>query len=139
MVIYGLRRPLTLSPTNYGTRPIVDEQLNEIDNGCLERMSAEEIQQTYSEIREASKTSLHISAFPESAAGEEARQRIPSFLEKKRWLRTDKIMVMVSHEGLIRLLTCHILGLPMYPAETFMSIFAQLWKGRTSQDINPGN
>jgi broad specificity phosphatase PhoE len=97
-----------------GLPPIVDERLNEIDNGCFEGMSEQDIQKKYPAIWKAFRERSTDFRFPEGETGEEARQRIADFLEEKRQRHADASLVAVSHEGLIRLLACHILGLPVY-------------------------
>jgi broad specificity phosphatase PhoE len=97
-----------------GITPIVDERLNEIDNGCIEGMTDESIQKTYPEVWRGFRERTADFRFPGGETGEEARQRIASFLEEKQRLHSDENIVLVSHEGLIRMTTCHILGLPVY-------------------------
>jgi broad specificity phosphatase PhoE len=97
-----------------GIQPVVDGRLNEIDNGCLEGMSDEEIRQMYPEVWRGLRERSADFRFPEGETGEEARQRVASFLEEKQQTHASKNIVVVSHEGLIRLLACHILGLPVY-------------------------
>jgi broad specificity phosphatase PhoE len=100
--------------TQLGIRPLVDERLNEIDNGCFERMSEVEIQVRYPEIWKAYRERKGDFRFPEGETGQEASQRIADFLEEKRQAHQNENIVAVSHEGLIRLIACHILGLPVY-------------------------
>jgi broad specificity phosphatase PhoE len=97
-----------------GLIPVVDERLNEIDNGRFDGMSDEEIQAKYPDILRAFHERSADFRFPEGETGEEARQRIAEFLEAKRLSHAEENIVIVSHEGLIRLMTCHILGLPVY-------------------------
>ena len=97
-----------------GIVPVVDERLNEIDNGCFDGMSEEEIERHYPEVLKAFRERSSDFRFPEGETGEEARQRVASFLDEKRRMHPDENIVVVSHEGLIRLIVCHILGLPVY-------------------------
>lgn len=97
-----------------GITPVVDERLNEIDNGCIEGMSDENIQQDYPEVWRGFHERAADFRFPEGETGEEARQRIADFLEEKRQAHANENIVLVSHEGLIRLTACHVLGLPVY-------------------------
>lgn len=97
-----------------GLTPVLDERLNEIDNGCIEGLSDEEIQQNYPQVWRGFQERSADFRFPEGETGEEARQRIADFLEEKRQLHANENIVLVSHEGLIRILACHILGLPVY-------------------------
>jgi broad specificity phosphatase PhoE len=93
--------------------PIVDERLNEIDNGCIEGMTDEAIQDTYPEVWRGFRERTADFRFPGGETGEEARQRIAGFLDEKQRLHSDENIVLVSHEGLIRMTACHILGLPV--------------------------
>jgi broad specificity phosphatase PhoE len=97
-----------------GNVPIMDERLNEIDNGCFDGMSNDEIQQKYPDVWKAFHERTADFRFPEGETGEEARQRIAEFLEEKQKIHAAENIVLVSHEGLIRLTACHILGLPVY-------------------------
>lgn len=97
-----------------GITPVVDERLNEIDNGCIEGLSDEEIQQKHPEVWRGFRKRSADFRFSEGETGEEARQRIANFLEEKRQVHSDENIVLVSHEGLIRLLMCHIMNLPVY-------------------------
>ncbi|HSL44681.1 MAG TPA: histidine phosphatase family protein [Anaerolineales bacterium] len=97
-----------------GIAPVIDERLNEIDNGCFDGMGAEEIQQKYPETWRIFHDRSADFRFPEGETGEEARQRMADFLEEKRLHHPNQNIVAVSHEGLIRLTACHVLGLPVY-------------------------
>jgi broad specificity phosphatase PhoE len=104
-------------------KPVIDERLNEIDNGCFDGMSDEDIQHIYPEIWTAFNERSADFRFPEGETGEEARQRIAEFLEEKRRVHADENIVVVSHDGLLRLTFCHILGLPVYKRWIFHSDF----------------
>jgi broad specificity phosphatase PhoE len=99
--------------------PIVDERLNEIDNGRLDGMSDEQIQQTDPEVWQAFRSRAADFRFPEGETGAEARQRIVDFLEEKRQQHDAENILLVCHEGLIRLLMCTILDLPVYKRWNF--------------------
>jgi broad specificity phosphatase PhoE len=102
-----------------GTTQIVDERLNEIDNGCIEGLSDEELQQNYPEVWRGFHERSADFRFPEGETGAEACQRIAGFLEEKRQTLSDENIILVSHEGLICLLTCHIMNLPVYQRWNF--------------------
>ena len=106
-----------------GITPVVDERLNEIDNGCIEGMSDEAVQQEYPEVWRGFRERSADFRFPGGETGEEARQRIGNFLEEKRKLHASEAIVAVSHEGLIRLAACHVLGLPVYDRWIFQVDF----------------
>jgi broad specificity phosphatase PhoE len=98
----------------FGISPVIDERLNEIDNGCIEGLSDEEIQQKYPEVWRGFRERLADFRFPEGETGEEARQRIAAFLDEKRNFHADENILLVSHEGLIRILMCHLMNRPVY-------------------------
>jgi broad specificity phosphatase PhoE len=80
--------------------------LNEIDNGRLDGMTDEQIQQAYPEVWQAFLSRSADFRFPEGETGEEARQRIVEFLDEKRRQHAADNIILVGHEGLIRLLMC---------------------------------
>jgi broad specificity phosphatase PhoE len=102
-----------------GIPPVIDERLNEIDNGCFEGMSEAEVQLHYPELWQALQARARDFRFPEGETGEEARRRVAEFLEEKQSDHANQNIVVVSHEGLIRLLACHILNLPVYQRWNF--------------------
>jgi broad specificity phosphatase PhoE len=106
-----------------GLKPIVDERLNEIDNGLIEGMTDEAIQERYPEVWRGFRERSADFRFPGGETGEEVRRRIAGFLEEKQQIHADENIVVVSHEGLIRLLVCHILGLPVYARWNFQFDF----------------
>lgn len=97
-----------------GLSPVTDTRLNEIDNGLIEGMSDQELQQTYPEVWNGFRERNHDFRFPNGETGEEAQKRIAEFLEEKQRLHSSENIIAVCHEGLIRLLACHIMGLPVY-------------------------
>ncbi len=99
--------------------PVIDARLNEIDNGRLDGMTDEQIQQVYPDVWQAFLSRSADFRFPEGETGEEAQRRIVEFLEEKRRQHDSEGVAMVSHEGLIRLLMCTILGLPVYKRWNF--------------------
>jgi broad specificity phosphatase PhoE len=92
--------------------PIIDGRLNEIDNGLVEGLSEEEIQQKFPDVWNAFTARDRDFYFPEGESGEEAQRRIKSFMEEKQVYNED--IILVSHDGLIRLLMCYILGIAVY-------------------------
>jgi broad specificity phosphatase PhoE len=106
-----------------GLKPITDEGLNEIDNGLIEGLSDEEIQAKYPQVWQGFHKRSADFRFPEGETGEEACQRISDFLEEKRQLHPHENIVVVSHEGLIRILMCHLMNLPVYQRWNFQVDF----------------
>ena len=103
----------------FNLTPVIDARLNEIDNGRLDGMTDEQIQQVYPDVWRAFLSRSADFRFPEGETGEEARQRIVEFLEEKRQRHASENIILVSHEGLIRLLMCTILDLPVYKRWNF--------------------
>jgi broad specificity phosphatase PhoE len=102
-----------------GITPRVDERLNEIDNGLIEGLTDEQIQQTYSEVWLAFQTKSADFRFPEGETGAEAQTRIADFLEEKRIQFAEGEIILFSHDGLIRLLMCTVMQLPVYARWNF--------------------
>lgn len=92
--------------------PIIDSRLNEIDNGLIEGLSEQEIQQRYPDVWKAFIDRDHDFQFPDGESGEYALQRIKSFFKEKQV--SNENIILVSHDGLIRLLLCYILGFAVY-------------------------
>jgi broad specificity phosphatase PhoE len=97
--------------------------LNEIDNGLIEGQSEVEIRDKYPEVSRGFSEREADFRFPEGETGEEARDRIAAFIEEKRILHEGRDIVAFSHEGLIRLLSCHVLNLPVYKRWNFQVDF----------------
>ena len=103
--------------------PIIDERLNEIDNGLIEGLSDEEIRAKYPSVWQGFHERSADFRFPGGETGEEACQRISGFLEEKRQLHPHENIVVVSHEGLIRILMCNLMNLPVYQRWNFQVDF----------------
>jgi broad specificity phosphatase PhoE len=116
-----IRTRQTISPVARlkGIHPAVDERLNEIDNGCIEHMPDEEIHQKYPEVWSAYREQNTDFRFPEGETGREAQARIVSILEEKRVQHCDDSFILVCHDGLIRLLMCYVVHLPVYKRWNF--------------------
>lgn len=95
-----------------GITPIKDNRLNEIDNGLIDGMTDEQIQLTYPDVWKGFLQKDHDFQFPGGECGEDARARIDSFMKEKQ--QEEQEMIIVCHEGLIRLWMCHLLVLPVY-------------------------
>ena len=92
--------------------PVADNRLNEIDNGAFEGLSEQEIQGRFPDVWNAFRERNRDFQFPGGESGEDARRRIESFMKEK--LEDKEDILIMSHEGLIRLLMCALLGLPVY-------------------------
>lgn len=100
-------------------QPIIDERLNEIDNGLFDNASEEEIKKKFPAELQTLREGRVDFRFPEGETGEEARERLISFLNEKLKIHGDENTILVSHEGLIRILMCHITNNPVYHRRHF--------------------
>jgi len=92
--------------------PIVDERLNEIDNGLFDGPTMEELEQKFPAEWQAYRERKTDFRFPEGETGEEAQKRIVDFLEEKREAHGDENTLIVCHDGLIRLMMCYVTNNP---------------------------
>ena len=92
--------------------PIIDRRLNEIDNGLIEGMSEKALQQRYPDVWSAFQERDRDFQYPEGESGEEAQKRIELYFKDKQ--ASNANLILVSHDGLIRLIMCHILEIPVY-------------------------
>jgi broad specificity phosphatase PhoE len=99
---------------SFGLVPVVDARLNEMNNGQIERLTDEQVQEQYPEVWQAFRERNRDFRFPGGETGEEVRQRIADFLEEKRLELDGKNMIVVCHDALIRILMCHVLEMPLY-------------------------
>jgi broad specificity phosphatase PhoE len=104
----------TIAPTAETLKltPNVDSRLNEIAIGAIEGLTNEEIEKQYPEVWQAYKVRNRDFQFPDGESGEQATERIKSFFEEKQ--RDNKDIILVAHDGWIRLLLCYLLGIPVY-------------------------
>jgi broad specificity phosphatase PhoE len=100
--------------TQLGISPVIDKRLNEIDNGLIEGLSDEELQTAYPEVWNGFRERNHDFRFPNGETGKEAQNRIVDLLKEKRTLHPSENVLFVCHEGLIRIMTCAVMGLPVY-------------------------
>ena len=102
-------------------RPIVDARLNEIDNGPVEGLTDEELREKYPEIWDGFHRRSADFRFPEGETGVEAQNRVVDFLEEKRREYSAGNIIVVGHDGLIRLLVCYLMGIPVYKRWNFQA------------------
>lgn len=92
--------------------PLVDSRLNEIDNGAIEGLAEGELRSKHPHIWNAFRDRDRDFQFPGGESGGDALQRIRSFFEEMGQQGED--IILVSHDGLIRLMACYILDIPVY-------------------------
>ena len=73
--------------------------------------------------------------FPGGESGAEVDARIGAFFYERLAQHGDDDVVVVSHDGLIRQLMCHVLGLPVYHRGDFRIDFAGLTELSFQRDI----
>jgi broad specificity phosphatase PhoE len=99
--------------------PIVDERLNEIDNGLVDEMTEVEFKQAYPQEWSVFKARSADFRYPGGETGLEAQRRVVDFAVEKLAQHRGENILVVSHDGLIRLWICHILGIPVYKRGIF--------------------
>lgn len=114
--------------------PIKDARLNEIDNGLIDSLSDAQIEQTYPEVWKAFQARDHDFQFPGGESGEDARRRIADFMQERQQNNED--ILIICHEGLIRLWLCHILGLPAFRRWDFKVDFCGIMEIEYNPDLN---
>lgn len=103
--------------TKKGLETVIDNRLNEIDNGIIEGMSDGEIKEKYPSFwRDFFSYSKDV-RFPEGETGEDVKARQGSLLNEL--ITSGKNAALISHEGYIRLLICNLLNLPVYERYKF--------------------
>lgn len=110
-----LRTAQTIAPVaeHLELEPAIDPRLNELDNGLFERATEEELREKFPEELQALRERRAGFRFPEGETGEEGFARIVGFLEEKRGQHADENAILVAHDGLIRLLMCHVTNMPV--------------------------
>lgn len=120
--VSGYQRTLqTIAPVakSFHLVPIVDERLNEIDNGLVDEMTEQEFRLAYPEEWKAFKAHRADFRFPGGETGAEAQSRIKDFVTEKQQQHQGENVLAVSHDGLIRLWMCHLFGIPVYRRSDF--------------------
>ncbi len=116
-----IRTAQTIRPVarRLGIEPVVDRRLNEMDLGHFIGMSDEKFQAAYPEVWKARMERKTDFRWPGGETGEEALGSLTSFLDEQAGRPGDKMIV--THYGIVRLLLCHLLGLPVYERFRFSS------------------
>ena len=100
-----------------GLQVVKDKRLNEIDNGIVESMSDEEIEEKYPDFWKDFFSYSKDVRFPEGEAGEDVKARQKDLLDEL--MQKDEDVLLISHEGYIRLLMCYLLDIPVYKRNLF--------------------
>ena len=99
--------------------PVVDERLNEIDNGLVDEMTGAEFRQAWPEEWKAFQARTADFRYPGGETGLEAQNRVVAFAAEKQRQHPGENILAVTHDGLIRLWMCHVLDLPVYRRADF--------------------
>jgi broad specificity phosphatase PhoE len=104
--------------------PIADYRLNEIDIGIIDKLSDDEMREKYPEVWNAFQDRNSDFRWPEGETGLEAQERIVSFINEQ--INQEGIILIVAHDGIIRILICYVLGLPVYSRFNFQVDIASI-------------
>lgn len=97
--------------------PIADYRLNEIDIGIIDKLSDDEMREKYPEVWNALQDRNRDFRWPEGETGLEAQERVVSFINEQT--NQEGNILLVAHDGIIRILVCYVLGLPIYSRFNF--------------------
>jgi len=97
--------------------PIADYRLNEIDIGIIDKLSDDEMKEKYPEVWNALQDRNRDFRWPEGETGLEAQERVVSFINEQT--NQEGNILLVAHDGIIRILVCYVLGLPIYSRFNF--------------------
>lgn len=99
---------------HFDLTPVVDERLNEINIGLFEGATQDEVQENFPVEWQAYRERRGDFRFPEGESLGQAHKRAVDFLEEKRALHKDENVIAVCHDGLLRTLMCHVMGIPIH-------------------------
>jgi broad specificity phosphatase PhoE len=105
--------------SQHNLTPIVDDRLNEIDNGIIEGLTDPELQQEFPDTWKAFIERKTDFRFPEGETGTEAQQRMINFFAEKLPAHGEADIILVSHDGLIRALMCYLMDIPVFKRWNF--------------------
>jgi broad specificity phosphatase PhoE len=91
---------------------VADPRLDEIDIGLLDGLTDDEVRVRFPEAWRASEERSADFRWPGGETGTEALERIAGYMREQED-RTGNLLV-VAHDGIIRLFVCHVLGIPVW-------------------------
>lgn len=106
--------------------PVVDSRLNEIDNGAVGDKSENEFQRAFPEEWRTFAARKADFCFPDGETGAEVQMRIREFFDEKLSQHSTEDIILVSHDGWIRIMMCTLLGLPVYRRGEFRTDYCGL-------------
>ena len=115
--------------------PVIDARLNEIDNGLVDEMTEQEFEQAYPEAWKAYAARTADFRFPGGECGADVQMRIKDFFDERLSQHKDADLLIVSHEGWIRQMMCHAMGLPVYRRGDFRVNLCGLTELKYQEDV----
>lgn len=103
--------------------PGVDQRLGEINIGVLEKLTDEQVEESYPEFWSAYLDRDRDFTFPGGESGDKAGARIYELFCE---LDPAKNHIIVAHDGIIRSLICMVLSLPTYKRHLFKVDFCSI-------------
>jgi probable phosphoglycerate mutase len=92
----------------------LDPRLVEISHGDWEGRLAQEIQETWPDIRRAWRETPHLVRLPNGESFQDVEVRAwPCFREACQGLGAEDTALLVAHDAVCRVLVCRVLGLPL--------------------------
>jgi broad specificity phosphatase PhoE len=93
-------------------------------------MTEPELRQAYPEVWTALTNAAGDFRWPGGETGTEAQARIVGFVREKQVQHAGERVLVVCHDGLIRLWMCSVLGLPVWRRGDFQTTFCGLTEMR---------
>jgi broad specificity phosphatase PhoE len=115
--------------------PVMDERLNELDNGLVDEMTEEQFRQAYPQEWKAYCARTADFRFPGGETGADAQSRILEFVAEKQRQHAGENILVVTHEGLIRVWMCTLLGLPVFHRGDFKVDLCGLTEVTFQEDV----
>jgi broad specificity phosphatase PhoE len=115
--------------------PATDHRLDEIDNGYIDEMSEMEFKKAYPDIWKQYAARTSDFRFPGGETGQEVRARISEFLREKLDIHGKENVIMVSHDGLIRVCMTYLLDIPVYKRGDFKVDLCGLTQFEFQEDV----
>ncbi len=116
-------------------QPVIDRRLNEIDNGYIDEMSEQEFERTYPDAWKQYIARTSDFRFPGGETGEEVKSRISEFLQGKIQLHGNEPILIVSHDGLIRVCMTYLLDIPVFRRSDFKTDLCGLTQFDYQDDV----
>ena len=111
-----------------------DKRLREKDLGIFEGLTSEEAREQYPETFQLFKTAGANYVIDQGESTQQLLDRALEAIEEIRLRHPQKVAVLVTHGGVVRVLMKHVLGVPLEAPTQFMisntGIFRLVWKDK---------